>query len=139
MVHLAEEEPKETGSKSTQQGTDVALVPKDSQQKELILLRPMTLLQVAANAYSKLLLQAAEPCYDGLPQGAMVCLGVPEPLAASYARELRATNLQLRHASWETFLIAPTLGLRQGCFLSPMGFKWVLEGVPAPLKVSWEA
>lgn len=59
--------------------------------------------------------------------------GVPQPLAASYIREIGATSLQFRHSSWQTKPITPTLGLRQGCSLSPMVFRRVLEDVMAPL------
>lgn len=64
--------------------------------------------------------------------------GVPEAVIDSYIQEMRETTLEFGHGAWCTKGVAAIAGLRQGCDLSPMVFRWILEDSMAMLRPSWE-
>lgn len=53
--------------------------------------------------------------------------GVPPLVVAADLRDMRHSELLIARAGWQTRPIAPTVGLRQGCSLSRLVFRWVLE------------
>lgn len=58
-------------------------------------------------------------------------------MLASCIAEMRSAELVFSRGVWSTRRIQPTVGLRQGCSLSPMVFKCALEDVMRGLPVSW--
>lgn len=63
--------------------------------------------------------------------------GVPEVLVTSYFREILGTTLCLQHGSCSTEPMQPVVGLRQGCSLSPIVFRWVLSDIMETLQRRW--
>lgn len=48
---------------------------------------------------------------------------------ASYIREVRSAEIVFSHGVWSIRPVRPTIGLRQGCSVSPVVFRWVLSGL----------
>lgn len=63
----------------------------------------------------------------------------PEPVVSAYVRDMRDTELVFEHAGWKTQGIQPTVGLRQGCSLSPLACRWVMEDLMAEARDIWTA
>lgn len=81
--------------------------------------------------------------YDSIKHAALIRAmerrDVPRPVIAAYLRELRSARMVFRHSGWATEGIAPSVGLRQGCSVSPMIFRWTMEEVFEAVKPQWEA
>lgn len=58
---------------------------------------------------------------------AMRTRGVATPIIAVFLRDLGSSHLEFDHNSWSTSAIRPNIGLRQGCSLSRLSFRWVAE------------
>lgn len=63
--------------------------------------------------------------------------GVPAPVGALYLREIRASTLVFGHIGWHTAPVSPTIGLRQGCGVSPMVFRWIMEDIFVEVQEDW--
>lgn len=70
---------------------------------------------------------------------AMLRRGVPPPIGAAYVCDMRGTELVFQRAKLQTQGIRPTVGLRQGCSLSPLVFRWVMEDLVAEARREWNA
>lgn len=53
--------------------------------------------------------------------------GVPIPVIVTYIRDMRSVGLVFVHGQWRTNPISSTVGLGQGCSLSPLVFRWRIE------------
>lgn len=53
--------------------------------------------------------------------------------------QLRSGRMVFRHSGWATEGIAPPIGLRQGCGVSPMIFRWTMEEVFKVVMQQWRA
>lgn len=54
-------------------------------------------------------------------------------------RDIRAAELKFKHGMWETEIVSPACGLRQGSAVSPMIFRLLLEDMPEEISPKWEA
>lgn len=82
--------------------------------------------------------------YDSVLHSAVICdmarRSVPEPFAtATYVRDMRNSEVVFEHGGWRKKGIYPTVGLRQGCSVSPLLLRRVMEDLVALAREDWSA
>lgn len=65
--------------------------------------------------------------------------GVATPVFAAFLRCLRTSELAFRHSTWSAAAGRPNIGLRQGCSLSPLSFRRVIEYCVAEARAAWNS
>lgn len=63
--------------------------------------------------------------------------GVATPVIAGFLRVLRSSRLKFHRSSSSTPAVRPNTGLRQGCSLSPVIFRWVVEDCMSEARAAW--
>lgn len=81
--------------------------------------------------------QVCDSVRHGAVQRSMLRRGVAPPIVAAYLRNMRGNELVFVHDGWRTRPIHPSIGLRQGCSLSPVVFRWVMEDTIDAAREEW--
>lgn len=81
--------------------------------------------------------RALDNVRHGATQRSTLRRRVPPPVVAAYLRDMRGSELIFVHDGWKTRPIRPSIGLRQGCSLSPLVFRWVMEDAVDSKREAW--
>lgn len=61
----------------------------------------------------------------------------PEAFALASIREMRRASMAFEHCDWSTPPVTAGVGLRQGCSVAPMVFRWILPECMSELQETW--